>query len=83
MNGLRPLAYGFVRTDLVDDVPAWEQRIREFAAAQGFELAAVFRDATATLTQELLRAEAHAVIAPAPEHVAGLLSPAKIWTVES
>ncbi|MEU7768531.1 hypothetical protein AB0B25_25945 [Nocardia sp. NPDC049190] len=71
---LLPLAYGYMRDDLVDDcdVCASEDRLRDTARLLGFELGTVFHEpapqnvtlppAFVDLVQECRRAAAHTVI---------------------
>jgi hypothetical protein len=75
-NALLPLAYGYMRDDLLSDrdLNSIEDRLRATARSLGYELAAVFRElppqnatlppAFVELVQECRRAAAHAVITP-------------------
>ncbi|NUS44479.1 MAG: recombinase family protein [Mycobacteriaceae bacterium] len=73
---MRPLMYGYMRVDLVSgEVSEWEERIRNFAAREGFDLGTVFhepgpdRPAFNDLIHELRRAECRHVVVPAMSHV--------------
>lgn len=75
---MRPLMYGYLRTDLVgDQKDEWEERIRLFADREGFDLGMVFherdgrRGAFTALIHELQRAEARHVAVPSMLHVWG------------
>jgi hypothetical protein len=73
-NSFTPLAYGYVRDDLLDDrnFGSSEERLRETARSLGYELGTVFHEpepqnatlppAFVDLVQECRRAAAHAVI---------------------
>ncbi|MBF6175081.1 hypothetical protein [Nocardia blacklockiae] len=74
MSSLRPLMFGYLRDDLVDDPARWESRIAEEAAAAGFELGEVFHEQKLdtgllppqflALMDALRRADAHVVAIP-------------------
>ncbi|MGW5515350.1 hypothetical protein [Nocardia africana] len=83
MNKLLPLAYGYLRMDLVDDGDRAERQITQAAQHLGFQMAAVFREhspetivptAYLDLVCECCRADAHTVIA-APGHLSGMTVP--------
>ncbi|MFQ6332063.1 hypothetical protein ACLMAL_38945 [Nocardia sp. CWNU-33] len=85
MNEILPLAYGYVRLDLVGrDLTSCEQRLLTFAREHGYELAAVFREqapqaaklpqAFIDLVHECRRAEANTVITLCG-HLAGMSMP--------
>ena len=73
-TALLPLAYGYVRDDLLDDhdFDSSEDRLRDTARSLGYELGTVFHEpkpqnatlppAFVDLVQECRRAAAHAVI---------------------
>ena len=76
-TALLPLAYGYVRDDLLDDrnFGSSEDKLRETARSLGYELGTVFHEpespqnatlppAFVDLVQECRRAAAHAVITP-------------------
>jgi hypothetical protein len=76
MTTLLPLAYGYLRDDLLGDRDSnsSEDRLRNTARSLGYELGTVFREPTpqngtlppafVDLVQECRRAEAHIVITP-------------------
>jgi hypothetical protein len=73
---MRPLMYGYLRTDLVAGRTGdWEQRIRDFAEREGFDLGTTFREpadsrgAFADLIHELRRAQSRHVAVPSMLHV--------------
>jgi hypothetical protein len=72
MTALPPLAYGYLRDDLLDDSNTSEDRLRNTAESLGYELGTVFHEpapqngtlppAFVDLFQECRRAAAHTVI---------------------
>lgn len=86
MSAVLPLAYGYLRDDLLDVVglKAAESRLRNIASRLGFEIGIVFHEPTpqtATvprafldMVQECRRAEARAVIT-ASGHMSGMAIP--------
>ncbi|WP_280382743.1 hypothetical protein [Nocardia wallacei] len=83
-NAAPPLAYGYLRTDLVGDGDRAERQMIRAAWDLGFQLAAVFREqspqtaavppAYVDLVCECCRAEAHMVIT-VPGHLCGMAVP--------
>lgn len=79
MNGVRPLAYGYLHvTPKADDeaVRKLEAELKHYAEEQGFQLGALFHEYVAgcfatwdALTQELRRVNAHHVIVPSFAHL--------------
>ncbi|MEU7766738.1 hypothetical protein AB0B25_16635 [Nocardia sp. NPDC049190] len=73
-TALLPLAYGYVRDDMLRDSTSSEGRLYNTARSLGYELGAVFHEpspqngtlppAFVDLVQECRRAEAHTVITP-------------------
>nr|WP_238846185.1 hypothetical protein [Nocardia terpenica] len=100
---MEALIYGYVRDDLADGhSDELEDAMFTFARAEGLCFAATFHESTpgdgtafAELTAELKRADAHHVVVPSLDHLAGQTIPrdlliaklaheaeAQIWTVE-
>jgi hypothetical protein len=98
------LIYGYVRDDLADGHSAeLEDAMCDLARSAGLCFAATFHEsapadgtAFAELTAELKRAEAHHVVVPSLDHLAGQTIPrelliaklaheaaARVWTVDS
>ena len=97
---MEALIYGYVRDDLADG--HCEEALRRLASAVGLCFAATFHESTvgdgtafAELTAELKRADAHHVVVPSLDHLAGQTIPrdiliaklaqeaaARVWTVE-
>ncbi|MBF6397461.1 hypothetical protein IU438_16870 [Nocardia cyriacigeorgica] len=83
MTALQPLAYGYVRDDLINsrDREASDDALRNAARSMGFELAAVFHEpppqnallppAFVDLVQECRRAAAHLVVTM-PGHLSNM-----------
>lgn len=79
MNGVRPLAYGYLHvTPDADDEAVWklEAELKHYAEEQGFQLDALFHEYVAgcfatwdALAQELRRVKAHHVIVPSFAHL--------------
>jgi len=97
------LIYGYLRDDLADGHSAeLEAKMTTLAREEGFCFAATFHESTggdgtafAELTQELRRADAHHVVVPSLDHLAGQTIPreillaklaqdaaARVWTIE-
>ncbi|WP_280267593.1 hypothetical protein [Nocardia wallacei] len=85
MSAVLPLAYGYLRVDLLDDeLIACEERLTAVAQDLGFELAAVFCEqppqrasippAYLELLRECCRTQAHTVIT-LPGHLSGMAVP--------
>ncbi|RJO68207.1 hypothetical protein D5S18_32735 [Nocardia panacis] len=100
---MEALIYGYVRDDLADGHCAeMEDAMSTLARAAGLCFAATFHESTggdgtafAELTRELLRADAHHVVVPSLDHLAGQTIPrdiliaklaqdaaARLWTVQ-
>ncbi|MGN2637442.1 hypothetical protein ACWEKT_12380 [Nocardia takedensis] len=101
---MEALIYGYVRDDLAEDRGAeFEVAMSALAREIGLCFAATFHEsptadgtAFAELTRELRRADAHHVVVPSLEHLAGQTIPreillaklakeaaARVWTIES
>ncbi|MBF6136605.1 hypothetical protein IU501_26845 [Nocardia otitidiscaviarum] len=101
---MEALIYGYVRDDLADGRgDEWESAMCTLASSAGFCFAATFHESTpgdgtafAELTAELKRADAHHVVVPSLDHLAGQTIPrdiliaklaqeasAKVWTIDS
>ncbi|RMI32287.1 hypothetical protein [Nocardia stercoris] len=100
---MEALIYGYVRDDLADDhVAELEDAMCTLAASEGLCFAATFHESTpgdgtafAELTAELKRADAHHVVVPSLDHLAGQTIPrdlliaklaseaaARVWAVD-
>ncbi|MCM6775537.1 hypothetical protein NDR87_15325 [Nocardia sp. CDC159] len=100
---MEALIYGYVRDDLADGhTEELEDAMCSLARSAGLCFAATFHESTpgdgtafAELTAELKRAEAHHVVVPSLDHLAGQTIPrdlliaklaheaaARVWTVE-
>lgn len=98
------LIYGYLRDDLAEDESEdMEAALRDLADAEGLCFAATFHESSggdgtafAELTRELRRADAHHVVVPSLDHLAGHTIPrelllaklatdaaARVWTVNS
>nr|WP_232541365.1 hypothetical protein [Nocardia bovistercoris] len=97
------MIYGYVRDDLAEGhCEELEIAMSDLAREEGFCFAATFHESTsgdgaafAELTQELRRADAHHVIVPSLDHLAGQTIPrdlliaklaqdaaARVWTID-
>ncbi len=98
------LIYGYLRDDLADGHSAeLEDAMSSLAREEGLCFAATFHESTSgdgtafvELTQELKRADAHHVVVPSLDHLAGQTIPrdillaklareaaAQVWTIET
>ncbi|WP_043652994.1 hypothetical protein [Nocardia thailandica] len=83
---MEALIYGYLRDDLADGrSEALEESFRDLARSEGLCFAATFREsidgdgtAFAELTAELGRADAHHVVVPSMDHLAGQTIPREL-----
>ncbi|WP_062992282.1 recombinase family protein [Nocardia anaemiae] len=75
---LRPLLYGYLRLDLIEEtIEECDERFRQYAAMNGFDLATVFHEkapdagALFDLFAELRRSGAHDVVVLSIDHFSG------------